>query len=96
MKALFNKSRKNGFVYTQVCLGQNACIYRQQVSPQISYFEVFRIKVRKERIIQFKGVEKKIDAGEIWPSNEAFGRWAWTYRTLDKAMIKYNELEKTQ
>ncbi|MHA2030542.1 MAG: hypothetical protein ACW99Q_14235 [Candidatus Kariarchaeaceae archaeon] len=57
---------------------------------------MFRIKVRKERIIQFKGVEKKIDAGEIWPSNEAFGRWAWTYRTLDKAMIKYNELEKTQ
>ena len=30
---------------------------------------------------------------EKFPSDEDFGKWAWTYRDLNKAMEKYNGIE---
>ena len=94
MKALFNKSRKSGFVYTQVLRGKRSCIYEQEVTPEIKYYEVFILQIRKEKTIKFKAGDKKIEAGEMWPNNEAFGKWAWTCRTLERAMERFNELEK--
>lgn len=93
MKTLPVKKRHNGFDYTLVRRDKRSCIYEQEVTPEIKYYEVFRIKVRKERIIKFKGVEKKIEAGEMWPGDEAFGKWAWTCRTLERAMDRFNDLE---
>ena len=94
MRILPAKKRFNGFDYTLVLRGKRSCIYRQEVTPGIQYFEVFKIKVRKERILKVKGVEKKIEAAEMWPRDEDFGVWAWSCRTLERAMERFNELEK--
>jgi len=84
--------RKNGFRYTKVLKGDKSYIFCQYVTPDTVYFEVFKIRVRKETM--FKG--KKIPAGHRFPNDEAFGIWAWTYSNYDLAKRKFNELENVQ
>ena len=85
--------RKNGFNYTLISLGQNACIYRQTYTekPPVNYFEVWRIKEQKE--FQIGG--KTIPAHFWIPGNEDFGSTAWSYRDQQKALAKFAELEKS-
>ena len=92
MKTLPLKLRKNSFNYTQVLRGQRSCIYAQEVSENTVCFEVFIIKVKPGRMI----FGKIIDQTEVYPNNEAFGYWAWTYRTYESALEKYKELERAE
>ncbi|NLO00784.1 MAG: hypothetical protein GX126_00500 [Bacteroidales bacterium] len=89
MKALPLKIRKNGFNYTQVLRGRQSCIYEQRLHEKTIAFEVFTIKTSPKRKIMGKWIEEK----ELFPHNEAFGYWAWTYCTLEKAKLKYIELD---
>jgi hypothetical protein len=81
--------RKNGFNYTLISLGHNACIYEQLYSKKVTYFEVWIMKIRK-------GTEK---FGKVYPDsfaipgNEDFGNWAWTFRDKEKAIAEFNRLE---
>lgn len=90
MKALPPKIRKNGFDYTQVLRGRRSCIYEQRLHGKIIAYEVFIIKTSPQRRIMGKWIEEK----ELFPHNEAFGKWAWACRTLENARAKYSELEK--
>jgi hypothetical protein len=88
MQILPIKIRKNGFDYTQVLRESRKAVYRQYVTPEIEYFEVFSIQIRPD--ITFKG--KLVPGGESYPGNEKFGKTAWTFRSLGKAIIKFNSL----
>jgi len=81
--------RKNGFDYTQVSRGERSCLYAQHVTPSVTYFEVFLIKISREICIN----GKIIQARERFPSNEDFGYSAWTYRNLARARGKFEVLE---
>ena len=90
MKILPLNLRKNSFNYTQVLRNSRNAVYRQTVTPEIEYFEVFIIQIRPD--INFAG--KLVKGGESYPNNEAFGKTAWTYKSLEKAMEKFNSLPK--
>ena len=94
IKLLPLKLRKNGFNYTQVIRGQKAAIYAQEVTKGITYFEVFLLKVKSKREIEIDNTIKTVDASERFPNDEAFGYWAWSFRTHDKAKAKFEELEE--
>jgi len=81
--------RKNGFTYTQVCRGARSCVYAQHVTPIVTYYEVFLIKVSQECYIDGKLIETR----ERFPGNEDFGLTAWTYRSLKEAEEKFEKLE---
>ena len=81
---------KNGFNYTQVQRGLRSCIYRQELLPNLAYYEVFLIKIKSEEVILGKWIPER----EVFPGNEAFGYWAWSYRTLESAKDKFNKLER--
>ena len=85
MNTLPIKLRKNGFEYSQVLRNSKKAIYRQTYTEKMDYFEVFLIKSRPDR--NFKG--KMILGGENFPGNEDFGKTAWTFRTLEKAIQKF-------
>ncbi len=89
MKTLQPKMRKNGFDYNLVYRGKKSCIYEQKVTENLSYYEVFSIKIKPESKINGKIVE----AREWFPHNEAFGKWAWTYKSFGRAVYKLNQLE---
>lgn len=82
--------RKNGFTYFLVQRSPQKAIYRQTYENVPIAFEVFSIRVRG---IQFSHIlNKSLPPAERFPSNEDFGRTAWSYRTLEDAMRKYEEI----
>ena len=89
------KLRRNGFNYTQVLRGRRTCIYSQEVTEDVTYYEVFLIKVIPYRTIVINGeVVREVPAHEKYPHNEAFGYWAWSFESYERALKKYNELEQ--
>lgn len=91
MKRLPANLIKNRFRYTKVSRGKRTCMYEQHVTEGTSYFEVFMIKVMPSRII----FGKEIPEREIFPPDEAFGYWSWTYRTYEEALKKFKLLEQS-
>ncbi|MFC2121112.1 hypothetical protein ACFLTI_05910 [Bacteroidota bacterium] len=95
VKTLPEKLKKNGFEYTQVLRGKKSCIYSQKVTEDMTYFEVFQIKVKPRRKIVVDGeVIREIEAKEIFPNDEAFGYWAWSIKLYENALKKFKELEE--
>lgn len=83
--------KKNGFTYTLTKRGNKALLYQQHITESLFSYEVFVIKVRQERA--FNG--QTFPAKEQFPHNEAFGKWAWTFRNLEDAEQKFMELENS-
>jgi len=81
------KVRYNGFDYVQLLRSGFAYIYRQTVNG-FYYYEVFKHKIAPEKNIKSKIIPSRIR----FPNDEAFGYWAWSYNSLDRAIIKFFEL----
>ncbi|MFW6009208.1 MAG: hypothetical protein ACOCP8_08105 [archaeon] len=80
MKKLKEKERRNSHDYFLKKRNEYAAIYSQvdDETKLIIAHEVFKIKKRKETFIG----ENKIEAGEVFPGKEEFGKSAWTYPTF--------------
>jgi len=89
MKPLSQVLRKNGFNYVLIKRGQRSCIYEQLVEGKTIAYEVFIIRTVPERCINGNWIGEH----EKFPSNEAFGYSAWTCRSLDRAVERFNKIE---
>jgi hypothetical protein len=90
MKPLPLILKKNGFTYTQVLRDGKVCIYEQLVAEELKYYEVFVVKIKPAAF--FKG--KEIPEREVFPYDEDFGNSAWNCRTLEDAMVRFDELNQ--
>lgn len=86
---------KNGFHYEQVLRNGQIAIYKQRLPATedkpvrgCHAYEVIVIR-KKEESVMFGRV---VEAHEIGPSNEEFGRLGWSYPTLERAKAKLHEL----
>lgn len=99
-KLLDTEIKKNGFAYIQERRGERAFIYRQ-TDPETTEggeartvgFEVFKRKVSRAQSANMGGTIVEFEAKEKFPSNESFGLWAWAFKSWEKALEKFNELE---
>lgn len=89
MKKLPLKTTKHSFDYEQVYRSEGVAIYSKSEKGKLHTYEVFEIKSHNG----FKVSGKYIEPSETFPHNEAFGKYAWTYPTLDRAKAKANEIE---
>jgi hypothetical protein len=93
MKKLAEKINRNGYIYTQLKRGEKAAIYEQIFEDlgdsTVVGYEVFKIRIGKSKVVF--GVE--LPEKEKFPSDEDFGKWAWSYREINKAMEKYDQIE---
>ena len=69
-----------GFEFTQIEKSSFGYIYAVNTGNN-THYEVF------------KHVENTLYKTVSYPSNKSFGKWAWTYSTLQKAEDKFDELE---
>ncbi len=76
MRDLEIEIRKRGFQYKQVFKNKKGYIYAQYLDGKIIAYESF---YRKENAM-FDCVS--------FPGDEAFGLWAWSCATLDRALSK--------
>jgi len=74
MKELNLLIKKKGFIYTQAFKNEKGYIYKQQLNGIELGFEVFyRTENTKFNCISF-------------PGDNAFGVWAWSVKTFDRAL----------
>lgn len=100
LKCLPEKLKKNGYQYELERRVPSKCIYAQWYTGKIIAYEVFETKIvpyRKKiavlrKIIDPKEIEKLQEYAEMFPSDEEFGKRAWTYPALEKALKRYEEL----
>jgi hypothetical protein len=81
---------KNNYTYTQVLKGKRYCLYEQNGIANMRCFELFEIKFSREKNINGLIIESK----ELFPKDSDFGKTAWTICDWEKALAKFNELEK--
>ena len=90
MKPLSQKINYKGYSYTQVLKGKRYCLYEQNGIANMRCFELFGIKFSREKNINGLIIESK----ELFPKDSDFGKTAWTICDWEKALAKFNELEK--
>jgi hypothetical protein len=90
MKKLKDTVSKNGFIYNCVQRTATKAIYQQTHENIQVGFEVFLIRVRGAQFSHL--LHKSLPPSEKFPSNEDFGKTAWSYRSLQAAIKKYEEL----
>jgi hypothetical protein len=89
MIPLPEKLRLDGFTYTRELREGRLCLYEQTVGGICKYYEVFIPRIRKETIFHGTVVPEK----EVFPGDEDFGVTAWSCRTLNDVMIRFNKLK---
>ncbi|MDX9882590.1 MAG: hypothetical protein RBS73_11030 [Prolixibacteraceae bacterium] len=78
-KEFIGRGEVSGFKFTQIKATNSAFLYKVESSGVI-YYEVFK----KRKNVRFGNVS--------YPTSKAFGKWAWTYRDIDKAIKKFDQL----
>lgn len=78
--------------YVQVEEGESHYIYavynlKDKPEGEPSYYEVFRKKSRKAETINGRSYPER----EAYPSDDAFGNWAWCCTTLERVQCIRNE-----
>lgn len=84
------KVLSNGFIYYLIKSGNRAVLYKQKDGERVVGFEVHILRTRPTRVV--KG--KTLYTCNKWPNNEEFGKWAWSYDTLELALQKFSEVEE--
>lgn len=87
IKKLNNSIKKNGYRYVLVERTESKAIYQQEKYG----FEVFKIKKGKPHPKANDDL-RNYDAVERFPSDEDFGKSAWTYSSLDQALARYQSI----
>lgn len=88
MRTLPRFLRKNGYAYSCILRNCKSAIYQVQVTPNLTYYEVFLIHRRPEKELFGKTIPER----EVFPSDEDFGTRACTYPNLQLAVNKLLEL----
>jgi hypothetical protein len=74
------KGEVKGYYFTQILKSDNAYIYAVDGGK---YYEVFKRKVNR----RFSQVS--------YPNSKSFGIWAWTCKSYDKALERFEKLNKS-
>ena len=78
-KEFQGKGQVKGFLFTQIKKNDAGYIYKVETGTS-THFETFKHKENT----QFDCIS--------YPSNKAFGNWAWTQSTLERAESKLDDL----
>ena len=93
-------SKINGiFHHTLVRRSDRKAMYKVEFEPPHSAerspagFEVFQVKKQKEMDLVLNGVSVHYDEKEMTPSDEAFGKWAWSVKRGCNEELAYEHMK---
>jgi hypothetical protein len=84
VKKLSKEIKRNHYCYRLIERNDSKAIYAQEDFG----FEVFKIKLSRPHPKVIEDL-KNYDKVETFPSDESFGKTAWTYKTFAEAQAKY-------
>lgn len=91
---------KNRCYYVLVKRTKQTAMYAQHycTCSRIIGYEVFRVVTLPKKVLSSEmtgTVELEIESREKFPSNEDFGKIAWTFKTRKEAEMKFQEMERS-
>lgn len=88
MKILEDKFKKNSKEFESVYCDDSIRIWK--VSGMGSqWYECHLRKFQKESIMKVEGADDVVfEAKERYPSDEDFGKWAWTFKTIEECRLR--------
>ena len=87
------KGEVKGFTFNQLHKCKNAYLY--EVTDGINtHYELFRRKISAKCIDFDRKIYSETDFKEIYPKSKDFGKWAWCYSDIKKAIEKFTELKQ--
>ncbi len=93
MKTLPENRTLHGYNLARVYASQWVYIYRKSFEGATVSFEVFERRTVAPNASKPGALVQITESYERWPSDEAFGVWAWDCKTLDKAMSRAAMIE---
>lgn len=81
--------KKSVFNYTLIKRSENTVIYKQEHEGRIIAYEVHKIRFAKPFVL----AGNELNAREYLASDGEFGRYGWTFKSKNKALFKFAELE---
>jgi hypothetical protein len=91
MRILSERFDKNGFRHEQIKRSDKAAIYKRWKPGGSVHFEVVMIK-RATRDFAFPSGVVIENGSEIYPSSEEWGVYGWTFREMETAVVKFNQI----
>lgn len=85
-------------LYTQVRRVGSVALYHRRRSGKVNWedFEVIRIRFQKPRVSfrqkEGKTVKVEFEAKELYPSDNQWGDFGWTFQTQEAALVKFQEV----
>lgn len=93
MKTLLEAWTRNGFTHQVIRReGMVALVRRQHKDVSDPHWEVVKIRVSPAKFVH--GVP--LPECEVYPSAEEWGKRGWTYKSLETAKAKFEELTKAK
>ena len=93
-------SKINGiFHHTLVKRSDRKAMYKVEFEPAHTTertpagFEVFQVKKQKEMDLVLNGVSVHYEEKEMTPSDEAFGKWAWSVKRGANEELAYENMK---
>lgn len=81
------KGSVKGFTFTLCIKSENMYIYEVQ-NGRYKHYEVFKIKTVPVCVDFEKRIYSDTEFKEIYPKDEDFGVWAWSFSSLESAYSK--------
>jgi hypothetical protein len=96
MESLSSNVKKNGFEYILEKRSQNVAMYMQcYLGGMLPVaYEVFIVRNQKEGQAVIKGATIDFKAKELFPSDEEFGKTAWSFNSKERAEKCFEGLVK--
>lgn len=97
-KPLDTQFTENEALYTQIRRCGNVALYHRRRSGKVNWedFEVIRIRSQKAGVSFRKNGEETVkvefEAKELYPSDNQWGDFGWTFQTEEAAVVKFQEV----
>ena len=96
MEKLENVIFRNGYKYEKVLDLPLGFVYKQLSIESGSFvsFEVFKRRISPRKTSIIGGVEVEFKEKELFPTNEAFGEWAFTCPTMERVEVRLEQFKR--
>lgn len=71
---------------------ENAYLYKREIGSYVDY-EVFKKVVRNKTTNVDGKIVKLVQKKESYPTANAFGNWAWSFKDINRAYAKLREIQ---
>lgn len=86
------KGEVSDYSFKKVASNNTAYVYEISDANNNLHYETFKRKESKKRVSQIAGKEVIFEAKVNYPTSNDFGLTAWCFKSIEIAMIKFNQI----